>query len=311
MQVIEKPWGKEEIIEINEKYNNTIFYIGSDGKLHFHDNFDNNHPYILDLRGEGRMINATLENLIEQLSGGDNDHLLPLNINFEFLNMLKPKTRTKFKYSATQNIANFPGAEDNKISEKYKVYGKILQREYNVLGYPDIKKEDFDWNVNEETHEFNDDNEALEKYKAFSEKWVSPAKKLENKINDITKSSSNINYFILLAINLNDRSTKSDITLLHSPKVLEQTVEDLKSIKFEDECATDCTVGEEFKTTALLSSLNYIRRLTFPYLDKAESLNEKNLIEKLNWINDHYLFTLAPPTALIPSIKAFPYPLPD
>lgn len=78
--------------------------------------------------------------------------------------------------------------------KEYKQYGRILDRELNVQNYPKPwpNKEDI-WDTK--------DNPNYEKY--YGE-WIDPSKKLQNKISLITKGKPP-NYYILLAINLNDR----------------------------------------------------------------------------------------------------------
>ena len=123
------------LIEINDKYANDakdpapIFY-NSEGDLKFADNFDINHPNILDLRGEGRMINATLENLENQLEG-TNEYLAPLNSTFSYFRQLGKDARQKKNFNSLQNVASLPDSS-SKLSEEYKQYGRILDRELNV-----------------------------------------------------------------------------------------------------------------------------------------------------------------------------------
>lgn len=91
-----------------------IFY-NFEGDLKFADNFDINHPNILDLRGEGRMINATLENLETQLQG-NNEYLAPLNSTFSYFRQLGKDARQKKNFNSLQNVASLPDSSA-KLSE--------------------------------------------------------------------------------------------------------------------------------------------------------------------------------------------------
>ena len=150
---------------------------------------DENHPYILDLRGEGRMINSTLENLQSQLKG-QNKFMAPLNDAYSFFksqSMDNPEVRFNIK----QNKINFK--DSGGISEEYKLYGKILEREYSVLKLPPLT------------------DEIINKPKLNAPLWVNVNKLLETKISELTDGNNNIEWQVLLAINLNDRSKITNI----------------------------------------------------------------------------------------------------
>ena len=215
---------------LNQIYEDEIFTVTND-QITCH--LTESHPYILDLRGEGRMINSTLENLQSQLNG-NNDYLAPLNDSYVFFktkdyNYLssseitgggrqarkageageagkegeegeaRPAGKAGEAGETTQRPSNiyfnlrnnripFKQTSDG-ISEEYKKYPNILNRELHVLGLP--PKEE---NIRPED-------------------WLSLNKLLENKITELTDGvkTDDIEYQILLAINLNDRSTTEEI----------------------------------------------------------------------------------------------------
>ena len=183
----------EYLNSLNQKYidseSNPIFSI-IDGSLTL--NLSETHPFILDLRGEGRMINATLENLQVQLKGNNNYMSMPLNEAYAFYKTQRyDYDRSKSRFNMMQNRIPFK-PEQGGLAEQYKNYPEILRREFKVLGLPDITDDEI-----EDTDELK--------------KWVDPSKLLENKIMELTKGSTEIEYQVLLAINLNDRSTTTDI----------------------------------------------------------------------------------------------------
>ena len=287
------------LIEINDKYANDakdpkpIFY-NSEGDLKFADNFDINHPYILDLRGEGRMINATLENLENQLQG-TNEYLAPLNSTFSYFRQLGKHARQKKNFNSLQNVASLPDSS-SKLSEEYKQYGRILDRELNVQNYPKP------WPNEGEIWDTKDNPN----YKKYCGEWVDPSKKLQNKISLITKGKPP-NYYILLAINLNDRSTESDIELkkvkVEGEEVWVDDIEgneeklkesaskrnsDLAHLGYESK--TGDSDYYNFKSSSLLTTLNYIRNITTPINDDVTLEQRTDSITKLNLLNKRYLF---------------------
>ena len=279
------------LIEINNKYakdnpSSPIFYV-KDGELKFYSNFDINHPYILDLRGEGRMINSTLENLEKQLKG-NNDYLAPINPTFSYFKQLTEKQRTDKNFNTMQNVAALPSS-DSKLSEEYKLYGKILQREQKVQNLPFLNDDEM-WSSKE------DDN-----YDKYYNEWQPCNKKLENKINTITKDNIP-NYYILLAINLNDRSTETDIelkkeidnTTLQEKWIEDSVLEESARNKYNDleMLGYNTDSGKDyynFKSSSLLTTLNYIRNITTPIEDLPE-FPPNDTIAKLNMLNKRYLF---------------------
>ena len=288
------------LIEINDKYANDakdpkpIFY-NSEGDLKFADNFDINHPNILDLRGEGRMINATLENLENQLQG-TNEYLAPLNSTFSYFRQLGKDARQKKNFNSLQNVASLPDSS-SKLSEEYKQYGRILDRELNVQNYPKP------WSDKGDIWDTKDDPN----YKKYYGEWVDPSKKLQNKISLITKGKPP-NYYILLAINLNDRSTESDIELKkvknkdgddvwvddiegNEEKLKESASKrnsDLAHLGYESK--TGDSDYYNFKSSSLLTTLNYIRNITTPINDNVTLEQGTDSITKLNLLNKRYLF---------------------
>ena len=290
------------LIEINDKYANDAkdpkpIFSNSEGDLKFADNFDINHPNILDLRGEGRMINATLENLEDQLKG-TNEYLAPLNPTFSYFRQLGKDARQKKNFNSLQNVASLPDSSA-KLSEEYKQYGRILDRELNVQNYPKPWPNEGEiWDTK--------DNPNYEKY--YGE-WVDPSKKLQNKISLITKGKPP-NYYILLAINLNDRSTESDIELKkvknmngeekwvddiegNQEKLKESAAKrnsDLAHLGYESKTSETDSDYYNFKSSSLLTTLNYIRNITTPINDNVTLEQGTDSITKLNLLNKRYLF---------------------
>ena len=167
----------EEIFPGDGKKNIDVSYI------------DENHPYILDLRGEGRMINSTLENLQSQLKG-NNNYMAPLNDVYSFFKS-QSTDNAEVRFNIKQNKFNF--RDSGGISEEYKLYGKILEREYNVLKLPPLA------------------DEIIKKPNLNAPLWVNVNKLLETKISELTDGNINIEWQVLLAINLNDRSKTTNI----------------------------------------------------------------------------------------------------
>ena len=141
-------------------------------------------------------------------------------------------------------------------------------------------------------------------YEKYYGEWVDPSKKLQNKISLITKGKTP-NYYILLAINLNDRSTESDIELkkvknkdgefewIDEEKLKESAAKrnsDLAHLGYESNTSETDSDYYNFKSSSLLTTLNYIRNITTPINDNVTLEQGTDSITKLNLLNKRYLF---------------------
>ena len=201
-----------------------------------------------------------------------------------------PGTNTIIKYNKYQNIINFP-EENAKLSEDYYKYGNVLVEELRKMGLPNNAipiESEYNWDIKSLEEELrkaaettppesHTGNAGYKKYVKLKKRWIPQDKKLEDKIKNICNGKmDDINYYVLLAINLNDRSSKSELkpaksnanmaggALKKQPKVAGDIFDDIvvdgsyPSIKKLNE---DKII---FSQSSVMATLNFIRNLSMP-----------------------------------------------
>ena len=165
---------------------------------------NNEHKYILDLLSEGRMINSTLENLKEIITTKQYNSSEYIT---DYFNYYKSNTFDNLPKSSIKKMGiNI----SSKISKKYETIDNIQKREYDQLKIPYADGSD----------------------------WF----KVENKLSLAIKNTRNNGHttnYILLTINLNERSTKEDIE-----KIIDDNGEELGKFKAESTLASLCFVKQ-------------------------------------------------------------------
>ena len=216
-----------------------LFYMEDD---EFKPNLSQNNKYLLDLLSEGRMINSTLENLNEVVKPTTN---IGTNIpSFYYLPTTNDILEDYYNNKTNQGkIIEKMTVENKNISNDYYEKSTIAQREFKMLGI-------------EEPKNLKDKNE-----------WMKVEKQLANKINNVKGTALTTNY-ILLTVNLNERSNKGDLK---------------EQRKGE---------GGGYKAESTLSTFNFINKLATLRLSDTDKKNMISAPKYFSSQNFNKLYTI-------------------